>query len=143
MMVRDRQIEVMRGELQNWKSYLQFIEGEMAFIQKLLDSYVFEPRTPKLFERLETFKQHFTISKKERKSLSAIMARHENGLGGIYECTQEECDHHYYEKHQGIKEKFTDYIQRYIKLKKEVYDYAGSVLKRRSPFTDMDSSISD
>ncbi len=142
-MVRERKMEVMHDELQNWKSYLLFIEDEMAFIQRLLDSYVFEPRTPNLFERLETFKQHFDTSKKNRKSLTETIKKHENGLGGIFECTQDECDGHYYEKHQSLKKKFADYIQGYIKLKKEVYDYAGSVLKRKSPFTDMDSSISD
>jgi len=143
VMVRERQIEGMHGELQNWNSYLQFIQDEMAFIQKLLDSYVFEPRTPKLFERLETFKQHFNTSKSDRKSLSEIIRNHENALGGIFECTQDECDNHYYEKHQNLKEKVADYIKGYIKLKKEVYNYAGSVLKRKSPFTDVDSSISD
>ena len=48
-MVRERKIEVMHDDLQNWKSYLRFIEDEMVFIQRLLDSYVFEPRTPNLF----------------------------------------------------------------------------------------------
>lgn len=132
-MVRERQIEVMHGELQNWKSYLQFIADEMAFIQRLLDSYVFEPRTPQLFERSETFKQHFNASKRNRKSLSESIRKHENGLGGIFECTQDECDNHYFEKHQNLKDKVTKYIERYINLKKEVYDYAGSVLKKRKP----------
>ena len=66
-MVRERKIEVMHDELQNWKSYLLFIEDEMAFIQGLLDSYVFEPRTPSLFERLDTFKQNFETSKCQRR----------------------------------------------------------------------------
>lgn len=132
-MLRERQIELMHGELQNWKSYLQFIEGEMVFIQGLLDSYVFEPCTPKLFERLETFKEHFKISKRKRRSLSETIKKHENGLGGIFECVDDECDDHYYQKHQELNKKITDYIKAYINLKKEVYDYAGSVLKKKKP----------
>ncbi|WP_119609110.1 hypothetical protein [Flagellimonas lutimaris] len=133
MMVRERKIEVMHDELQNWKSYLLFIEDEMAFIQGLLDSYVFEPSTPNLFERLDTFKQHFDTSKKNRKSLAESIRKHENGLGGIFECVEHECDNHYYEKHQNLKDEITDYIKNYINLKKEVYDYAGSVLKKKKP----------
>lgn len=132
-MERERQIAVMHDELQSWKSYLQFIGDEMAFIQKLLDSYLFEPRTPNLFERLEIFKQHFNTSKKNREVLSKAIKKHENGLGGIFECAQEEWDSHYYEKHLGLKDKITDYLQNYINLKKEVYDYAGSVLKKKKP----------
>lgn len=132
-MVRERKIEVMHDELQNWKSYLLFIEDEMAFIQRLLDSYVFEPRTPHLFERLDTFKLHFDTSKKNRKSLAETIKKHENGLGGIFECTEHECDNHYYEKHQNLKDEITGYIKNYINLKKEVYDYAGSVLKKKKP----------
>ncbi len=132
-MVRERKIEVMHDELQNWKSYLRFIEDEMVFIQRLLDSYVFEPRTPNLFERLDTFKQHFDTSRKNRKSLAESIKKHENGLGGIFECAQHECDNHYYEKHHNLKEQITDYIKNYINLKKEVYNYAGSVLKKKKP----------
>ncbi|MDF0717933.1 hypothetical protein PY092_17345 [Muricauda sp. 334s03] len=135
MMVRERKIEVMHNELQNWKSYLLFIEDEMAFIQRLLDSYVFEPRTPNLFERSENFKQHFNTSKQDRESLSKSIKIHENGLGGIFECVQDECDAHYYDKHQNLKDKVKDYVKSYIKLKKEVYNYAGTVLKKKKPLS--------
>lgn len=123
----------MHDELQDWKSYLEFIGDEMVFIQGLLDSYVFEPRTPNLFECLETFKQHFNSSKRDRNALQESIKKHENGLGGIFECVQDECDSNYCEKHQDLKNRITDYIKRYIKLKKEVYHYAGSVLKQRKP----------
>ncbi len=133
MMVRERKMEAMHDELQNWKSYLLFIEDEMAFIQRLLDSYVFEPSTPNLFERLDTFKQHFDTSQKDRNSLSRTIKKHEKDLGGIYECLERKCDDHYYEKHQDLKKKFAEYIKTYINLKKEVYNYAGSVLKKKKP----------
>ncbi|MCK0159251.1 hypothetical protein [Allomuricauda sp. F6463D] len=132
-MVREKQIEVMHDNLQNWKSYLQFIGDEMIFIQRLLNSYVFEPRTPHLFERLEVFKQHFDASKRNRTALLQSIKTHENGLAGIFECVQDDCDNHYYEKHQGLKNNITDYIQTYIGLKKDVYNYAGSVLKMKKP----------
>lgn len=132
-MVRERQIEVMHGELQNWKSYLEFIGDEMIFIQRLLDSYIFEPKTPNWFEQLETYRKFFNTAKKNRRSLLQSIKRHENRLGGIFESTQEECDHHYYQRHQDLKGNIADYIKNYIDLKKEIYKYAGAVLKMNKP----------
>ncbi|USD24525.1 hypothetical protein [Flagellimonas marinaquae] len=132
-MAWQRKIEMMRDDLQNWKSYIQFIGDEMVFIQKLLDSYIFEPRTPNLFERLENFKQLFNASKQKRASLLESIKIHGNRLGGIFECTQEESDSQYYENHLDLKANVTGYIKSYLDQKKEVYEYAGSILKKKKP----------
>lgn len=132
-MIRDCKIEIIHDELQDWKSYLQFIDREMAFIKGLINSYMFEPKTEKLFDQLETFKKNLTVARKNKNSLKKTIKLHENGLGGIFECSQAECDNHYYEKHQFLKSEMTEYIKTYIELKNEVYDYAGSILKQRKP----------
>ncbi len=132
-MVIQNKIEDLHIELQKWKSHLQFIEDEMSFIQKLLNSYVFEPRTPNLFERLELFKQEFTESKKEKERLKKLICGHESHLGGIFECTSKTCDESYYEKHNKLENRISQFLETYQKLKTKVYDYAGSVLKRRKP----------
>ncbi|MEZ4811625.1 MAG: hypothetical protein R2819_14795 [Allomuricauda sp.] len=132
-MVEENRIEALHIQLQQWKSHLQFIEDETAFIERLLNSYVFEPRTPNLFERLETFKQRFRESKKERERLKRAIIRHEGILGGIYECTSKICDEGYYQKHCELQERVQQYFEDYLKLKTEVYGYAGSILKRRKP----------
>lgn len=132
-MVVENKIEALHVELQRWKSHLQFIEDEMHFIQKLLNSYVFEPRTPNLFERLEQFKQEFTESRREKERIKKLMLGHERHLGGIFECTSEVCDDSYYKKHEGLRNGILKYLDEYLKLKAKVYNYAGSVLKRRKP----------
>jgi len=132
-MVVENRIEDLHIELQRWKSQLQFIEDEMHFIQKLLNSYVFEPRTPNLFERLEQFKQEFKESKREKERIKKLILGHERHLGGIFECTSEVCDDSYYEKHDGLRNRILEYLDNYLKLKAKVYNYAGSVLKRRKP----------
>ena len=132
-MVDENKIEALHLQLQQWLSHLQFIEDEMTFIDKLLNSYVFEPRTPNLFERLELFKQGFMESKKEKNRLAKAIAKHEGHLGGIYECTTETCDEGYYKKHNKLQENVQQYFDDYLGLKTEVYSYAGSVLKRRKP----------
>ncbi|RIV71352.1 hypothetical protein [Flagellimonas aequoris] len=133
VMVKLGKIGELHKELQNWKSYLQFIDDEMVFIQRLLNSYIFEPRTPNLFERLEDFKQEFHDSKIEKNQLKKAILEHEKHLGGLVECTSDDCDSHYFEKHLEFKDAMSAYIESYLKLKHKVYSYAGSVLKRKKP----------
>ena len=132
-MVKEKKIEVLHSQLQRWKSHLQFIEDEMTFIEKLLNSYVFEPRTPNLFERLVTYRQELLESKKEKERLKKAVLRHINHLGGIIECTPELCDKSFFHKHHRLQDRVLQYFDDYFKLKTEIYNYAGSVLKRRKP----------
>ncbi|MCG8492838.1 MAG: hypothetical protein MI743_14560 [Sneathiellales bacterium] len=132
-MVKEKKIEVLNSQLQRWKSHLQFIEDEMTFIEKLLNSYVFEPRTPNLFEKLVTYRQELLKSKKVKERLKKAVLRQINQLGGIIECTPEMCDKGFFLKHHRLQDKILQYFDDYLKLKTEVYNYAGSVLKRRKP----------
>jgi len=133
VMVKLGKIGELHKELQIWNSYLRFIDDEMIFIQKLLNSYIFEPRTPNLFERLGDFKREFAISKREKNQLKRAILEHEKYLGGLVECTTEDCDGHYYQKHLEFKDAMSAYIESYLELKNKVYGYAGSVLKRKKP----------
>ncbi|PWL37661.1 hypothetical protein DKG77_15290 [Flagellimonas aquimarina] len=130
---QEKKMEELHWELQKWKSQIQFIQDEMLFIEGLLKSYVFEPRTPNLFERLEIFKQKFTESKKEKKNLKRLIAIHENNIGGILECTSAKCDLAYYKKHMNLDSMVSKHFDEYLKLKAEVYNYAGAVLKKKKP----------
>lgn len=132
-MVAGNKIEDLHFEMQGWKSHLQFVDDEMYFIEKLLNSYVFEPWTPNLFERMEQCKQGFLESKKEKDRLKKQIFRHGSHLGGFFECASEACDVSYYEKHHKLQNRVLQYLEDYLELKTKIYNYAGSVLKRRKP----------
>ena len=127
--VENNKVQELYLDLQKWKSYIHFIDDEMQFIEKLLNSYVFEPRTPNLFERLELFKQKFAKSKADKLMIKELIAQHEGEMAGILECTTPICDSTYRKKHKDFIKKISDYIESYLRLKSEVYAYAGSVLK--------------
>lgn len=133
MKARKKKIQELYTELQKWKSYIHFIDDEMQFIDRLLNSYVFEPRTPNLFERLEHFKQKFAKSKDDKKEMKRLITQHEGNMAGILECTTSNCDSAYRQKHKDFLKKVADYVEDYLLLKSEVYTYAGSVLKRGKP----------
>jgi hypothetical protein len=130
---REKKIQELYQELQKWKSYIHFIDDEMQFIDRLLNSYVFEPRTPNLFERLELFKQKFTQSKNDKKRIKKLITQHEGEMAGILECTTTSCDSAYCQKHKDFLKRVSEYVEDYLLLKSEVYTYAGSVLRRGKP----------
>lgn len=130
---REKEVQELYQELQKWKSYIHFIDDEMQFIDRLLNSYVFEPRTPNLFERLELFKQKFAQSKNEKRKIKRLIAQHEGKMAGILECTTTSCDSSYRQKHKDFLKKVSEYVEHYLMLKSEIYTYAGSVLKRGKP----------
>ena len=131
--MQDKKVQELHSELQEWRSNMDFIEDEMHFIDRLLHSYVFEPRTPNLFERLEKFKQGMEKSKKRRASIKDRIMEHENNLGGMMECTSAPCDTAYYLKHEQLQNKVFEYLEDYRQLKSEIYRYAGAILKSRKP----------
>ena len=132
--IQEKKIQDLHFELQQWQSNIDFIQDEIQFMDKLLHSYVFEPRTPNLFERLEQFKKGLLVSKENQESLKVEIINHENEIGGIMECSSLSIlDSEYCKKHEALKEKILRYFEDYHKLKSAVYAYAGSILKQRKP----------
>jgi len=126
---QEKKLEELHWDLQRWRSNIEFIEDEMLFINRLLHSYVFEPRTPNLFERLELFKLSYSKSKKEKETIKRLISKHENTIGGILECTSTICDFAYYQKHEKLFKRVSKHFENYLKLKADIYNYAGAVLK--------------
>lgn len=130
---QERGTQELYLELQQWSSHIHFIEDEMHFINRLLNSYVFEPTTPNLFERLELFKQNFERSKKQKQRIKKRILEHQGKIAGILECSPKTGDLAYCRAHKKLKQKINEYFEEYLLLKSEIYGYAGSVLKRRKP----------
>ncbi len=114
-----------------WKSSLQFIIGEIHFINQLLNSYVFEPTTPNLFERLQEFKEQIVKVEEEIQSMNQSIRKHESELGGMLECDTISCDSFYYKEHQSLKKMFDNFCKTFRELKSDVFSYAGGILKKK------------
>jgi len=114
----------------DWKSNLEFIESEVKFINQLLNSYIFEPNTPNLFERLQENKITMTAIGNNILELHQNIRKHESELGGMLECDTISCDNYYYKDHLILQQNFDEFYQRFKKLKSEVFNYAGGILKK-------------
>lgn len=128
---QSRKVAVLYRETQKWKSDLNFLEVEANFIKQLLNSYVFVPNTPNLFERLQSFLERTEICVKHKQEVGTMITKHEKVLGGMLECRDETCDFSYYRLHENIRETVLKCMHTFRILKSEVFNYAGNILKNR------------
>lgn len=128
---QSRKVEALHLELQGWISNLHFIEDEILFIEHLLDSYVFQPNTQNLFERLQDYRRRIEQLKGSKEKLQKLFFQHENKLGGMIECADEYCDLPYWRKHDALKANVVDFTTSFRELKSEIFNYAGGILKKR------------
>ncbi|WP_394749366.1 hypothetical protein [Spongiimicrobium salis] len=127
----DKTFESLHWESQQWKSNLQLMEDELNFIDRLLNSYVFEPDTPNLFERLQEYQERLKQVHAQKKVIQERIAKHENDLGGILECTTEACCANYNKKHEILTADTVDCITDFQNLKAEIFSYASGILRKR------------
>lgn len=130
---QSKKVDELHAQCKNWKSKLRFVDDEISFIDKLLNSYVFEPNTPNLFERLQGYLERIKKCKEEKAILSQKITTHENTLGGMLECTDNACDQTFYQKHNLLKAEVVSQMESFQNLKSEIFNYAGSILKKRKP----------
>lgn len=129
----EKKVEELHWEIQQWKSSFQFMEDEIIFIMRLLDSYIFQPNTRNLFERLQDYKVRLKKVKATKKDIQSQISKHENTLGGMLECSNGTDDLTYYQVHDALKSKVDTSYNEFQKLKSEIFNYAGGILKKRKP----------
>jgi hypothetical protein len=127
-------LEDLHWDTQEWKSTLQFNEGEVQFLERLLESHVFEANTPNLFERLQEYKEKLKQIRAKNDMLQLQISNHENNLGGILECTDTVCDLQYYQTHNLLNVEVNLFVETFQELKSEIFNYAGGMLKKRKSF---------
>jgi len=128
-----KKIEELIRNTRHWKSKLRFVQDEILFIDRLLNSYVFEPNTPNLFERLQDYQRRLKTAKNRKAKVIQQISRHKNKLGGMLECKDEACDLGFYPKHDVLKAEVVGCVEDFQNLKAEIFNYAGAILKKRKP----------
>ncbi|MDX1314042.1 MAG: hypothetical protein R3356_00955 [Eudoraea sp.] len=116
-----------------WISSLQFIDDELRFIEKLMCSYVFEPDTPNLFERLQDYKERVQGIQKRKEEICKCLLEHENELSGLLETGEADKDRSYDGRHQELQVEFLLFYEDFQQLKSEIFNYAGGILRKRKP----------
>jgi len=120
-------------DIQKWKSSFFLMNDELLFIEHLLHSYVFEPNTPNLFERLQDYLEGLKHIKSDKTNMQKLIVQHENNLGGSIEGRNSKCDKEFQVDHETLKVNVVNCLQQFQILKSEIFNYTGGILKRRRP----------
>lgn len=123
--------EILHGASKKWISSLQFMHDELLFIDRLLNSYVFEPNTPNLFERLQEYLDKLKVVKQSQLDVQTRVIDHESTLSGILEFEQKQDASEFLEEHDQLEEVVEDCMYNFQFLKSEIFNYAGSILKQK------------
>ncbi len=120
-------------EIQRYKSNLQFIKDELIFMGKMLNSYIFEPNTPNLFERLQEYKTHLKTCTDKKEAILKHLSHHQKNIGELLEHTNIPINPVDFENHERLKESIQNFMNDYQKLKIEFFNYTGGILKKHKP----------
>ena len=131
-----RTIDQYYEDVKVWKSNISLAKDEIRFIDSLTQSYVFEPKTPNLFERLEQFKSEVFKNKNWLNKLQKLLTKHDLELSGMMECDTVACDVSFEQRHLTIQENYREFINAYSHTKAEIFDYCGNILKKRKNYAD-------
>jgi len=126
-------IQKLHLETQQWNSSFFLMNDELLFIEQLLHSYVFEPNTPNLFERLQDYLERLKHIKSDKTNMQKLIVHHENNLGGTIESKNSKFDEDVIVEHEKLKAHVANCLQKFQILKAEIFNYAGGILKRRRP----------
>ena len=124
-------VEERHREVQKWISSLHFTMDEVIFIEKLLNSYVFEPNTPNLFERLQDYKGRLDMTKGKINEVEKLLIGYEAQLVGLLECEKPHKGSDIESKFRQMESVTRATQDKFRMLKTEIFNYAGGILKQR------------
>jgi choline kinase len=123
--------ESLHRESRKWSSQLQFMADEIVFFEHLLNTYVFEPDTPALFESMQSYQKALKKSNEKATRVRKAISVHENKLGGLLEISNEILDAAYDHKHREHREEVEACLANFQELKVDLFTYAKQILKKR------------
>ncbi|WP_190810993.1 hypothetical protein [Flagellimonas sp. S3867] len=130
---QEKKMEKLHWESLKWKSQFLLMDDELLFINRLLNSYVFEPKTPNLFERLMDYKSRIKKTEDNIDKIKSCLIIHESELGGVMECLGKSCEKAYQMEHEVIEAEVMSCIEDFQNLKLEIFNYAGGILRKNKP----------
>lgn len=127
----EKKVDKLHNETRELLSELGFIEYEIKFLSNLLESYDFVPHLESMFEESQLLKKDLSIVNKENMKMIVNLHDHDNQLGGMLECNDNDCALDYVCEHNDLIKNINEYIGNYKNIKKRVFSYSNIILERK------------
>jgi len=125
---KNKRVKELHWKTQQWKSHFQSMDDELILSKRLLDNQIFLPKTQNIFERIQEYKIRIKKIKNTKKALLSDISIYENNLGGMLDCTNNECELSFYRNDDKLQAKVDSCFENFQKLKSEIFNYTGSTL---------------
>ena len=112
-----------------WISMLGYMENDLQFINRLLNSKAFKDKVPNLFERLQNYLHEMKTKTRELKNFKKEINEYVVELKGILECQDISCDTFYLENHRTLKNHFEKLYTEFNDYKTRIFNYTGGILR--------------
>ncbi|MEN8787987.1 MAG: hypothetical protein ABF293_08070 [Flavobacteriaceae bacterium] len=127
---KQKDIEGLYSDVHKWVSEIHFVRDEIVFIKKLLNSDVFEPNTPNLFERIQEYIGLLESFEKELNAYRTKLLRYESELGTLIECGEPDLTD-LERKHLEAVVELDAVIGKFQMLKSEIFEYSSGILRKK------------
>jgi hypothetical protein len=105
------------------------MEDETDFVERLLNSEIFEPNRPNLFERLKDYLKKLDNFKARKTKLRKLISIHENLLGTVMQSDDDRVVTNFYLKHDDLEMEVLSCTDDFKSLKAEIFNFVGGTLK--------------
>ncbi len=125
---RDKTINELRFNLTFYKSRLELLNEEFKFFKHLLNSNIYNPMTPNLFERFQLFKKQIGEKMKYNSNLLDEIESQYNEVDLKLECDELSCDDYYVRRNYELQLDVVDFLEQTAKLKSEMMENLKGVI---------------
>ena len=134
---KTQKMKKLYWHIEHWKSDLQFMENETTFVEKLLNSDIFEPNMPNKHDRLLEYQERLDKFQERKIRLRNSISKHEDRLGSELENYKDDTlESSFLHRQDDLEMEVLSCTDDFKNLKAEIFNFVGETLKTRMANTE-------
>jgi len=125
---RKKSKDGIRYTISMWMLEFEFIKIELAFLKRLIKTYLFKASIPNLFERIQLFILEFENFEKEKNILIDKIYFHHNHINGTLDGADLSYNNLNIIEYEKLAEEVFNYLQNYKNLKIKLFEYMNGLI---------------
>lgn len=124
----DKSIDELQFNLTFYKSRLLLLEEELGFFKHLMNSKIYDARTPNLFETFELFKKRIDADIKLHSKFLIEIDKQYSEVELKLECDELSCDDYFIRQNYELELEVVNFLMQTAKLKSEMIEYLKALI---------------
>ena len=129
---RLKSVEELYSDSKFWLSEINFIKDEVRFLEKLLATHYIGLLDAGLKRDIPVLVKEIKEENKIGNALIDLIKDHINLLGELISTNSASSNPNYIDRHQKLERELDQFLKKYRRLKKRVFDIVEIILEKRS-----------